>query len=252
MARLYKQGSVHDEHLPMPTPAPAPAGGDHAPPSGATSQGVPAPPSVDPVEAARAAAVLSEMVGRVRELAPIVDELTRAAHANARQQGYADGIERAQAETQQQIVEAIAVLTAAQAERHRLAEASAPALAELALQIARRVVGAQLDADPELIRRIVEARINELEPTTGLTVRLHPDDVESVTEDLPTLERMVKGAGSVELVSDDSVDRGGCVLVTPVGEVDARVETRLSVLEAAFAAQRRQVQTPPASGGPRG
>jgi flagellar assembly protein FliH len=203
-------------------------------------------PAVDPSEAARAMALLREMISRVGDMAPIVDELNRAVHANARQQGYSDGIERAQHEMQQQIVEAIAVLTSAQAERHRLAEEHAPALAELAMQIARRVIGAQLDQDPALVRRIVEARIAELEPTTSLTVRVHPDEAASIEEDLPTLERMVKGPGSVAIVPDDTVDRGGCVLVTPVGEVDARVETRLGVLDAAFAAQRRQ----PTSSGP--
>ncbi len=49
----------------------------------------------------------------------------------------------------------------------------------------------------------------------------------------------MQGGGRVEIVADESRGVGGVVLVSPVGEVDARIETKLSVLETAFTAQRR-------------
>ena len=43
----------------------------------------------------------------------------------------------------------------------------------------------------------------------------------------------------VTITADGAINRGGVVLISPVGDVDARIETKLEVLEIAFLAQRR-------------
>lgn len=235
MAHVIKGNTFDDDQFPMP---PDPRG------HGATGRAGGAPSDaafagVEPAELQHALGELQQIVGLVAGMRPAVQELSETLRAGAREQGYQEGLARAQAEVHATATEAIAALTAAQQERHRVATEHEGALAELALQIARKVVGAHLDADPTLVARIVAEAITELEPSTALVARVHPTDLAAVEAAKGDLQRLVQGDGQIELLADESVDRGGVVLVSPVGEVDARVETKLSVLETAFRAQRR-------------
>jgi flagellar biosynthesis/type III secretory pathway protein FliH len=230
MARVIKGSSFDDGQFPMP---PDPRGQ-------AAEQVVdPAFAGVEPAELQHALGALQQMVGLVHGMRPAVQELAETLRSGARDQGYQEGVARAQAEVQTQLLEVMSALTAAQQERHRLAMEHEGALAELALKIARKVIGAHLDADPTLVARIVEHAIRELEPSTALEVHVNPGDLQAVEESRRELERLVQGGGRVEIKADDRVDQGGVLLISPVGEVDARIETKLSVLETAFTAQRR-------------
>lgn len=231
MARVIKGSTFDDGQFPMP---PDPRG------AGTSDHGVdPAFAGVEPAELQHALGELQQIVGMVAGMRPAVQEIAETMRSSAREQGYQEGVARAQAEVQSQLLEVMGTLTAAQQERHRLAQQHEGALADLALQIARKVIAAHLDADPTLVARIVQQAIKELEPSTALEVRVHPADLQMVEGSRRELERLVQGGGRVEITADEHVDHGGVVLVSPVGEVDARIETKLSVLETAFTAQRR-------------
>jgi flagellar biosynthesis/type III secretory pathway protein FliH len=234
MAQLFKGHIVDDGQYPMPA-----GSRPRTPLDGRGGEG--GQPIVEVDEVARVQAELQQVFQMVGGLRPAIAQATDALRSSAQQQGYADGVARAQAEVQQQLMLAVAALTDAQRERHDVAQGHEAALADLALKIARKVIGEHLDADPTLVARIVADTISELEPTTSLIVRVHPDDLAAVEADRGQIERLVKGTGKVEITADDTVDRGGVVLASPVGEVDARIETKLAVLETAFAAQRRQL-----------
>jgi flagellar biosynthesis/type III secretory pathway protein FliH len=231
MARVIKGNSFDDGQFPMPPDARGNTGTEHAPD--------PAFAGVEPAELQHALGELQQIVGMVHGMRPAVQELAETLRSGAREQGYQEGVARAQAEVQGQLLEVMTTLTAAQQERYRLAQQHEGALADLALQIARKVVGAHLEADPTLVSKIVQHAIHELEPSSALEVRINPGDVPAVETSRREIERLVQGAGRVDIIADDTVDVGGVVLVSPVGEVDARISTKLSVLETAFTAQRR-------------
>lgn len=231
MARVIKGSNFDDGQFPMPPDPRGGAGTEHAPD--------PTFAGVEPAELQHALGELQQMVGMISGMRPAVQELSEQLRGAAREQGYQEGLARAQAEVQSQLLEVMSTLTAAQSERFRLAQQHEGALADLALDIARKVIGAHLEADPTLVARIVEHAIRELEPSTSLEVRVNPGDLQVVESARRELERLVQGGGRVEIVADDHVDVGGVVLVSPVGEVDARVATKLEVLETAFRAQRR-------------
>jgi flagellar biosynthesis/type III secretory pathway protein FliH len=231
-ARVIKGSTFDDGQFPMP-PDPRGAG------QGTERAPDPSFAGVEPAELQHSLGELQQIVGMIAGMRPDVQALAETLRSGAREQGYQEGLARAQAEVQSQLLEVMGALTAAQHERSRLANEHEGALASLALQIARKVIGAHLDADPTLVARIVQEAIRELEPSTALEVRVNPNDLQLVEESRREIERLVQGGGRVDIIADERVDHGGVVLVSPVGEVDARIETKLSVLETAFLAQRR-------------
>jgi flagellar assembly protein FliH len=86
----------------------------------------------------------------------------------------------------------------------------------------------ELQLSPTHIRRVLERELLRVRTATQLIVRVHPDDLAllaSSADYVATLEL----AGSLEFVSDATLARGGCVLTSNLGEIDARIETRLGL-----------------------
>lgn len=157
-----------------------------------------------------------------------------AIRAEAREQGFAEGREAAEAgaaELLGKLAEALNELDARREDLLRQAERGAVALA---LAIARRVVAREVAADPELVRDIVSEALGELDHPDQLTIRVHPGAV-----DMLDPEQIAARAGleSAAILPDAAISPGGCRLETGLGELDARMETRLEEIAKALEAR---------------
>jgi flagellar assembly protein FliH len=107
----------------------------------------------------------------------------------------------------------------------------------LAVEIARKVIGREIQLDPELVAETVRRAVELVLEKQRLTIRLHPKDAELVAKAFPEVESTLEGTGWV-VKPDESVDRGGAVIHTEHGELDARIEAQLT--EIARALSRRE------------
>ena len=150
----------------------------------------------------------------------IIDEARREAEgirADARREGYEEGRQAALAEISGDAVR-IAV------ERARSAAAGEADLRRLAVRIAERILGAKLALSPEVVVEVVRQAIAAARKP--VSVRVHP-------EDLALVERALADA-PVAWVADPLIERGGCVVDTGRGPVDARLATQLAAIERAL------------------
>jgi len=109
---------------------------------------------------------------------------------------------------------------------------------ELGLLLAEKIVGAAVAADPELVVEAVRGALRGLVERERVTVLVHPDDLELVRGAMGGLVATLGGIEHAEVQAERRVGRGGAVVRTPEGDVDARVETKLErardVVEAAL------------------
>ena len=92
---------------------------------------------------------------------------------------------------------------------------------ELTLAAASRIVRERIDAGDEVAVRVLGEALAALPGSTRVKARLHPDDVESVVDQ----NRTNIEAGRIEVVADETLSRGGVILETDFGSIDATVET---------------------------
>jgi flagellar assembly protein FliH len=164
------------------------------------------------------------------------DAIRALAHA----EGLATGREAALAELQP----AAAALEAGARRMHEESAAVAERLelqaVELGLMLAEKIVGAAVGADPELVVEAVRGALRGLVERERVTVLVHPDDLELVRDAMDDLRAALGGIEHCEVQAERRVSRGGAVVRTPDGDVDARVETKLQrareVVEAALSA----------------
>jgi flagellar biosynthesis/type III secretory pathway protein FliH len=109
---------------------------------------------------------------------------------------------------------------------------------DLALFLAERVLGGALAVEPERVIEAVRGALRGLVEREHITVLVHPDDLELVREAMDGLRTTLGGIEHCEVQAERRVSRGGAVVRTPDGDVDARVETKLQrareVVEAAL------------------
>jgi type III secretion system HrpE/YscL family protein len=125
----------------------------------------------------------------------------------------------------------------------RLAEARDRALTSLETQVteiaflaATRLVGDALAREPTRIGDVVGPLLARVRRARQVTLRVHPDDRTALASALPTLARESELAGAVTIEADPAVARGGCIVTSDAGVLDARVEVRLDALRAALGA----------------
>jgi len=96
-------------------------------------------------------------------------------------------------------------------------------LVGLAVEIARRAVGAAIRLRPEHVTPVVLEALQTLAGEHARpVVRLHPEDAALLSDALDPL----LAARGVQLVADPAVSPGGCVVETPRASVDATLQTR--------------------------
>jgi len=148
----------------------------------------------------------------------------------ARREGYAAGRAEAAAEM-------ASALLRARAEAARLIAGARPAALAIAGKMAERIVGRAVALDPAVMADIAAEALAACHARAGVArvrVRVHPEDLAALEARRARLAAGLPEGAALELAADEAVDRYGCVVETPVGRVDARLDTQIAALERAL------------------
>lgn len=122
-------------------------------------------------------------------------------------------------------------------------------LVELALAVARKVVGREVAVRPDTIAHLLHEAIGHLEHAGALTVRLNPADLERLSDLSSQVLNGLTDPGRVRFEADASLSVGGCFIESEAGDMDVRLEQQLRVVEEAFqAVGRLEAEDPGAHG----
>jgi len=104
---------------------------------------------------------------------------------------------------------------------------------KLAVEVAKKIVHREIHADPEIIQTLVRVALGHVAEKGAVTVHLHPVDYNYLLEHRAEL---VHGADGREIVllADKSIERGGCLIQTECGDIDARIEEEFREVERSF------------------
>ncbi|HEX9812988.1 MAG TPA: FliH/SctL family protein [Burkholderiales bacterium] len=155
-------------------------------------------------------------------------ELERKTRSEGFERGYAEGLERAQSENAEQR-EALAKLVASARESlDQAMEGVSEIGTEIVCEALAKIVG-QAMTERQVVTSAIREVIRRAKDRTKLVIRVSRSDWrllegyhDQLTEGL--------NAGSVEIVPDEHVQLGGCVLETPAGDFDGRLEVQLERL----------------------
>lgn len=125
-------------------------------------------------------------------------------------------------------------------QREALLEEARHKVLELVFQIARKVTFDAITLDPEATCKIISGVIDSLVDRSRLKIHVHPEHLPTVEQNI---DSFLKGAATIKeisVVADPRVRHGGCFIETPNGDIDARLESQLDVLEDALLSEREE------------
>ena len=151
----------------------------------------------------------------------------KAARNQGYQDGYRDGLVALEGFKQSFALQTTnqigALLRAVGEQLDGLQQQFAQSLAATAVRLARQVVRSELQARPELVAAVAaEALDTLLISARHIDVRVHPDDHALIAQGAAD----ALAARGARLFADAAVTRGGCVVESDVGVIDAGIENR--------------------------
>lgn len=173
--------------------------------------------------------------GVVREVQAVQNYLRQACQ-EARQivASAAEDVQKAQLEARETgraeaFAELFDELKRARNEYDRLMSGAEADMIELAFQIARQIIGHSIEVDSGVLRDIVAKSLVHVRGKRQIVVFVHPEDLPKIEVLRHELAQEVEGA-ALYFGGDAQVERGGCVIETESGRLDARLEVQLNVL----------------------
>jgi flagellar assembly protein FliH len=176
-------------------------------------------PAPRPAPADEAAAVMSALAQAEQDAAVLREQ--------ARAEGFAAGRAEALAALEPALAALSAAALAVDAQRADVAEALERRAVELGLALAGKVLAGAIEVEPERVVESVRGALRGIVEREHIIVLVNPDDMEIVRAAMDEVRASLGGIEHCEVQAERRVGRGGCVVRTPVGDVDARVETKL-------------------------
>jgi flagellar assembly protein FliH len=103
---------------------------------------------------------------------------------------------------------------------------------QLAIEVAKKIVHREILVDRDIIQTLVHVALAHVAEKTPVTIHVNPVDYNHISERQTELSH-AEGR-SITLVADKSIERGGCLIETDCGDIDARLEEKFREVERAF------------------
>jgi len=155
-----------------------------------------------------------------------VTQIEMQAHDGGFERGMTDGRASAKAEMDEMLETMRGLIEMARIERHKIIEGAEPEIIRLATAIAERILHKHVAVDASTVHDMTRNAITRIVSRENVTVRVNPADIESMRENREQL-MMFNDIEHLRLIEDQRVDRGGVVIETEAGTIDAKVSTQL-------------------------
>jgi flagellar biosynthesis/type III secretory pathway protein FliH len=164
----------------------------------------------------------------------------------AREEGYSEGLAEARAQTASAIDALAAAEQGIRSREEEFLRAAERSAVELAIAIAEKIVGGPMAARPEAVLDVVAGALLRTASRHRLAIEVNPDDLELVAESAERLAAKLGGVQRLDVVAERRIERGGCIVRTEEGEIDARIGSQLErVAELLAEAGRRRDDAAP-------
>jgi flagellar assembly protein FliH len=133
------------------------------------------------------------------------------------------------------VLDAIAAMTKIIPEiRQEIIQKTEEQAVKLALAIAEKILNQEVTTRKEVILGVLKGALKHIAETEGMKIRLNPQDFRYMMEVKKDFLQSFDGVRNVIFEEDNTIKRGGTIVETMFGEVDARLENQFKEIKAAI------------------
>ena len=170
----------------------------------------------------------------IKEAELKVSEIEHEAYKKGYEAGREEGYKEGQAEVMRLIDRLGTVVSTAVDIRDDLIRSSEKMMTEMILMIAKKVIKDEIVERREVVINNIKEAIKRVKDRDRIDIRVNFADLDMTTAHKDELIKMMESLRKVNIYEDSRVERGGCIIETDVGAIDARISTQLDAIEEAI------------------
>ena len=172
-----------------------------------------------------------------RKLISRAQEEASAIREAARQEGYKEGVEKADSDIQ----ELKDKLSEFYNCKEEVFKEVSECILDIAVEIAQKIIKKEIQTDSAVTLEIIKGALEEINKTENkITLKVLPKDVEIVKDKIPEMISSDFYEASVMVVPDSTIKEGGVIIETSNGIIDAKIETQLEIIKKALTGKEQQ------------
>ncbi len=159
------------------------------------------------------------------------DKIVSEARNEGFEQGHQEGYEKGAAEVDRLIERMHKILEAVMQRREEILQDTESQIVELVILMARKVIKILSENQKNVIMANTVAALRKVKTRGNVTLRVNIEDVKLTTAHADEFMQHVENVQGITVQEDSSVEKGGCIVETDFGAIDARISSQLTELE---------------------
>ena len=159
------------------------------------------------------------------------DKIVSEARNEGFEKGSQEGFEKGSAEVERLIERMHKILEAVMQRREEILQDTESQIVELVILMARKVIKILSENQKNVIMANTVAALRKVKTRGSVTLRVNIEDVKLTTAHADEFIQHVENVQGITVQEDSSVEKGGCIVETDFGAIDARISSQLTELE---------------------
>ena len=159
------------------------------------------------------------------------DRLRNEAQTSGFEQGHKEGYEKGVAEVDRLVDRMHRILEAVMQRREEILADTESQIVELVILMARKVIKILSENQKNVVMANTLAALKKVKTRGEVTLRVNLEEVKLTSEHAQEFIQHVENVKGITVLEDSSVERGGCIVETDFGSIDARISSQLQELE---------------------
>lgn len=183
-----------------------------------------------------------EIIRKAQEEAARIIEEAKVEQNSLKKSGYSEGLNKGreegfaagQGEVERLIERTHKILEGVMARREEILSETEQQIVELVILMTRKVVKIISENQKSVVMANILQALKKVKGRGEVTIRVNLADVKLTSEHTQDFIKQVENIQAITVLEDSSVEKGGCIVETDFGAIDARIQSQLSELESAI------------------
>ena len=159
------------------------------------------------------------------------ENIKATAHQDGFKEGHEQGFLEGQNEVNRLVERVHKIVESVMVRREEILCETEQQIVELVLLMTRKVVKIISENQKTVVLSNVLAALKKIRTRGNITLRVNTEDLKLTTAHVDEFIKRIENVNGISVIEDSSVDKGGCIVETDFGAIDARISSQLAELE---------------------
>lgn len=103
-------------------------------------------------------------------------------------------------------------------------------LMHLVFSVTKKVIAEEVKTNSDIIVSMLKKGFEKIKDLKECEIKINPADYATIAAKKAEVSDILRGAGNVKFTKDETIERGGCQIVSPYGEISSEPTKQLDII----------------------